>query len=252
MNCERFQEWIEEAALGVLDASRRAQLDTHLEACAQCRARFGAEQKLFAAIDQGIAARVQGNPSAEFAARVRMRLADERERVGFRFWWKPAAWIPIMAGAALALLVLTVWFVRRPVHPPGREMARIASRPSTPAPVARTNGSSEQARLKPPRSASAPRPRYTSAGVSRADRRRQASPETKQPQLQVQIQPGQWAAVNSLYRAGQAGLLKGAQDQPASPEQPLQVKPVEISPLVVAELQDPKPVGTDDANVQDR
>lgn len=255
MNCKRYQDTIREAALGTLSAARSMELNAHLVGCARCRSEFEREQRLIAAVNRGLAASVSGQPSPELAARVRMRLAVGEERTARRTpwtWSPPALWIPVSV-AVLSALLLAVWFVRRPSDLPGPETARIASRPTAPGPVARMNGSSEQTRLTPqPRTPSGPGPRSQPAGASRADRRRQASPETQQPRLQVQIQPGQWAAVTSLYRAGQAGLLKGAQDQPASAEQPLQVKPVEVAPLVVAELQDPKPVGTDDATVQDR
>ena len=78
-------------------------------------------------------------------------------------------------------------------------------------------------------------------------------PDSGAPQLQVQIQPGQWAAITSLYRAGQSGKVnETAKDVPA--DQPLQVTPVEVPPLVVAELQDPQPVGSEpeSTNIQDR
>ena len=116
--------------------------------------------------------------------------------------------------------------------------------------------------VKPPEQTSVPRPHVAPlarARLSRAlgavnqNRRRQVPPDSGTPQLQVQIQPGQWAAITSLYRAGQSGKVNETRkDVPA--DQPLQVKPVEVPPLVIAELQDPEPVGSEpeSTNIQDR
>jgi anti-sigma factor RsiW len=255
MNCQSYREWIEETALGAIagpiDASRRVQLHAHLAACPECRRAFEAAQKLYAAIDRGVAARVEGMPPGNFAARVRMRLADESERAEVRFWWRPAIWIPALGTAALALLLLTIWIARRPgeqrSQPPRQQATQTAlSKPESPVSVK----PSEQASVtRPPSAWSARRP-------SPASPRRGAAccgPDSGAPQLQVQIQPGQWAAVTSLYRAGQSGKVnETAEDVPA--DQPLRVTPVEVPPLVVAELQDPKPVGSEpeNTNVQDR
>jgi len=262
MNCQKYQEWIEDAALGAIagsiagsiNGSRRAQLDVHLAECSECRREFEAAQKLYAAIDQGVASRVEGMPSADFGARVRTRLAAERERAQFR-WWRRSIWIPALGSAALAALLLSIWIARRPsehrLQPPKQQIAR------TTAPSPASPGS-----VKPPEQASVTRPPATPsalgrsrlANVTRQSRKRESTPDSGAPQLHVQIQPGQWAAVTSLYRAGQDGSLKGAAEASATADAPLQVKPVEVPPLVIAELQDPKPVGPEpeSTNIEDR
>jgi len=260
MNCQDYQQWIEDAALGAIagriadeiDGSRRAQLDAHLAACPECHRAFEAAQKLYAAIDEGVAARVEGMPSGDFAARVRMRLADERERAQLR-WWRPGIWIPALGSAALALLLLSIWIARRPNehrhYPPQQQIAHtpVAPKPASPGSVTPP----EQASVtRPPATPAAPR-RSRVAGATRQSRERKSSPDSGAPQLQVQVQPGQWAAITSLCRAGQSGKVnETAKDVPA--DQPLQVKPVEIPPLVVAEIQDPKPVGSEPESTNDQ
>lgn len=256
MNCQDYQPWIEDAALGAIagtmDNPRRAQLDSHLAACPECRRAFEAAQKLYAAIDRGVAARVEGKPSGDFAARVRMRLADEGERAQPR-WWRPTIWIPALGSAALALLLLSIWIARRPnehpPQPPKQQTAQtVAPKPGPPDSVRPP----EQASVtRPPVAPSAERQSRVSF-ATRQSRKRQSTPDSGAPQLQVQIQPGQWAAVQSLYRAGENGNLKGLAEAPATAEEPLQVKPVEVPPLVVAEIQDPKPVGSEPEGTNDQ
>lgn len=247
MNCRDYTGWIEVAALGALDASRRAQLDEHLALCPQCRAAFDAERKLVAAIDRGLLAGVEGKPSMELAARVRMRLAEQGERAGSSAFWRPAAWIQVMAGAALALLLLMAWFGRRPAkqHQPAQQAAGPVTPPRKPPGIATPP---QQARLMPPGKPLSGVRRAPTVVVRPAHARRgQPDADTEAPQLQVQVQPGQWAAVKSLYRAGQDGRLNGSDaDIPVPADQLLEVTPVNLALLVIAELQEPKPVGADE------
>lgn len=288
MNCQSYREWIEDAALEAIDGPRRAELGTHLAACPECRRAMETEQRLYAAIDRALAARVEGMPSSDFARNVRMRLDSLAVRVGVGArasgppsperargplsWWRPSIWIPALGGAVLALLLLGVWIALRPgaqrLQPPKQQTAHTV----LPAPTAATNVRSSVARAsrpqpeqasvtRPPVAQAAPRRSFPASGrasgrASGATRRnhgRQSAPDSGAPQLPVQIQPGQWAAVTSLYRAGQAGKLD-ATEQPVPADKPLQVAPVEVPPLVVAEIQDPKPVGSEpeSTNEQDR
>ncbi len=253
MTCQHYQEWIEEAAAGAIAGrgsdSRRAQLDAHLDACPECRRALEAARELYAAINQGIATRVEGVPAGDFAARVRMRLAEEGERAEVRSWWRRSIWIPALGSVALALLILSIWIARRPggqrLQPPKQQVARAVS-PSPEGLGAKGQGSRAGGQGSVARG-QGPRPRSSRS-------QRQSAPGSEAPQLQVQIQPGQWAAVTSLYRAGQSGALKGITVASTTADEPLQVKPVEVPPLVIAEIQDPKPVESEpeNTNVQDR
>jgi hypothetical protein len=268
MNCQDYQEWIEDAALGAIagstagsiHGSRRTQLDAHLAACPECRRAFEAAQNLYAAIDRGVAAGVEGTPSGAFAAGVLARLGARASWLPFdpaalragrpwsQGWWRRRIWIPALGSAALALLLLSIWIARRPnqhrQQPPKQQIAQaVTASPEGLGVRVRGPGAGGEGSVVA--RGQGPRPR------SNRSRRRQSTPDSGALQLQVQIQPGQWAAVTSLYRAGQSGKVnETGKDVPA--DQPLQMTPLEVSPLVVAELQDPKPVGSEPESTNDQ
>jgi hypothetical protein len=244
MNCQG--KWIREAALGTLDASRLALFNAHLDTCAECRDAVEAERRLLAAIDQGIVARVQGTPSPEFAAGVRARLSclgarascppfvASAERAGrprsqavrLRYWWRAPAWSRTLAVAALAALLLIVWFMGRKPHPRASERAHIAA-PRAPTP--QTPSREQMTRLIPPQ-----------ASARGADRVRQAHGVVSDqgPHLEVLVDPGQAPALAELYRTMQRGSDPlGLGDQSAREEDPSQAKLIEVHPMAIAQLQ---------------
>jgi Putative zinc-finger len=241
MRCKAYQKWIREAALGVLTAVRRTQLDAHLATCANCALFFEAEQALLAAIDHGLRCDQDAQPSPDLAARVRLRMAAERERSsspgvsGRRFWG------PISALAAVATLLLAIWFARRPPRPFPQQAKAAApptavhspSRPGTAEPRSARNVSG-------PLTASVQTSRHKFHGAGS----RHATREDRAAQLQVLVQPGQWAGIMALYRAAQAGRVDAGSlaATSAHKEGPLKMEPLEISPLTIATLQPPKPI----------
>ncbi|HEV2383201.1 MAG TPA: hypothetical protein VG206_25830 [Terriglobia bacterium] len=263
MNCQRYRKWIDEAALGMLEASRLAHLNSHLAACVTCRQAFEAEQDLLAAIDQGIVTRVQGAPSANFATGVRMRLDSLGARASLRSaqgglcppltgsveragrprsqaWWRPSVWSPALALAALPVVLLTLWFVRRAPHPraPGRVRVAAPAMPSHKPSVLK------QMTTVVPREA-LPVRRPAQATGARSHRARQAYGDLpdQAPRLEVLVEPGQAAALAELYRTMQRGADPiGPGEAPAKTEDPLQVKAVEVKPVVIAEVQPLKPI----------
>jgi len=235
MKCQRYHEWIPKAALGSLDSSRRAELDAHLEACAPCRLAFEAERRLLAAIDEGVAVALAGTPSPDFAAGVRMRIAQESEPAR-RWWRRPVGRIRTAAAlAALAALALAVGLVRRASQPPKPFASVIAERASMPSAAP-----NEVARVAPSAgSASALARRAGSAQDSARRRRRsQAAADDGAPQFQVLVEPGQWRAIVAAYREAQSGRADSDSParQPFADEQPVELKPVEIDAIAIAEL----------------
>lgn len=228
MNCENYQEWIEEAALGALGASRHARLDAHLAGCARCRESLAAVERLLREIDRGLVASLDRQPSTELAARVRMRLAEEGVRARPRARWTVGAWVPVSA-AALAALILTVWLGRR--SPP-------SPRPGAPG---------EQASATPPSFGLTPaRPARATRKLPRSPNHRQSTRQPAAPQLEVLVEPGQWAAVVKLYNSvwapepssgfANASRASGPAPGPEAAEQAedqLVLKPIEIKPLDV-------------------
>ena len=254
MNCQ--WKWIREAALGTLDASRLALFNAHLDRCVACRGAFEAERRLLAAIDQGIVTRVQGAPSAQFAAGVRARLSclgarascspltGSLERAGrprSQAWWRPTVWSPALALGALAILLLTLWLVRPTSRP------RVPERVRSTTPAAPT----EKPRL-PEQMAAAARPKTGSptarphkVGGHAAHRTvlPQSSESGETSQLEVLVDPGQAKALGDLVRTMQRGMDPvGLASQSAKAEDPIRVPAIEVKPVVIAQLEPPKPL----------
>jgi len=234
MNCQPWREWIAEAALGSLDSSCRPKLDRHLAACAHCRRAFEAEQKLLAAVDDGLRASLTGTPSSEFVPRVRMRIAQESETA--RAWWlMPLGRIRVTAAvAALAALVLAVGLLHRASPPAKASASRIAG------PAVSSVALNEVAGVATPAgSALTPaRPADSAHDSARRMRRRQRAADDQAPQCEVLVEPGQWRAIVAAYRAAQSERVDAdlTPDRALASEKPVEVTPIEIDPIAVAEL----------------
>jgi hypothetical protein len=241
MSCEDYREWIEEAAVGALDASRQARLNAHLAGCAHCRESLAAAERLLREIDRGLIASLDRQPSPEFAGRVRMRLAGENVRARPRAWWTAGAWVPASA-AALAALVLAVWLVRQPPRPLRQPVSSV-----TPGASARNGAPREQAKVTPPRLSLTPaQPARAASRTPSARPHPRSTPPTGAPQFQVLVERGQWAAVVKLYNsvwAPEPGSGFANASRPSGPapgpdaaeqaEDQLVLKPIEIKPLDV-------------------
>jgi len=243
MNCQSYRKSISDAALGMLNASPLAELRIHLTACPECRDRFEAEQRLFAAIDRGVRASVEGTPSADFLAGVRIRLAEERQPVRFRTWWRPAVWSPALALVALAVLILTLWFARRPPRPRVPERVR-STVPA--APAQNPQLPQQMAVVVRPKAGSPTARPHRSASLSTHRPELPRSSESDQsPQLEVLVDPGQKAALAELVRTMHRGADPvGRFEKSVQNEDPLQVQAVQVDAVTVAELQTPKPIGS--------
>lgn len=221
MACERYKDWVTHAALDALPAGREAEWRGHLETCPGCRAALERERRLLRAIDRGLAASVDTEPSPEFAARVRQRIAAEP--AGWSLWLP--RWLPSAAGAIAVLALLGVWFAIRAPRPPlgvldTREALVIAREPvPRPAPE-RTAGPVRPSEPQSPR-------------AGRGDDR---------PEPEVLVPPGQWEAMMQLYNAAQQGRVdagalfyrRALLEQVAAelvPPAELKVKPLEVIPL---------------------
>lgn len=99
---------------GTLDPVRSAELDRHMEACAECRRLVESQRTVYSALDQFTAPEV----SADFDKKLYARIAADKPSFWQRFlpatpisWWKPA--VPV----ALAALALCTVLVLRTEHP---------------------------------------------------------------------------------------------------------------------------------------
>lgn len=241
MNCQRYRKWITDAATGHLDASRIERFKTHLAACMQCRRAFEAEQRLFAAIDRGIAARVEGTPSSQFAAGVRMRLNTlEPSRSGIA-WERPSVWSPALALAGLAVVLLTLWLAHRTEHPRVAERTHMVP-PSAPARQPTAPG--QFANVTPSAASLPVTPRHRAASLVARRTVVQHASSDQDTQLEVLIDPGQKAAIAELVRTMQRGADPvGTVEKSLQNDDPLQVQTVQVDAVTIAELQRPKPIG---------
>lgn len=117
MKCEKVSEELISYLDGKLDQSERGEVEEHLASCAACRTRAEEFRGVWSVMDEFPSI----EPSLEFDARVRQRLAEEPRRS-----WV-ACFVPQarLALAAVLLIALTVWVAKRP-----------ASNPSLPLPGA--------------------------------------------------------------------------------------------------------------------
>ncbi len=142
MDCKGFENDLVDAALEGLSARRSERLRTHLAGCEACREALEEQRRLAQAIDRSLAESLEGEPSPEFAARVRQRIAQPDAAAGG--WW--STWKLAAVGALAALALLAAWvlppYVEAPVRvakatpgvqtvpPRGNAAANLPARPS--------------------------------------------------------------------------------------------------------------------------
>ncbi|MGH9793968.1 MAG: anti-sigma factor family protein [Candidatus Acidiferrales bacterium] len=99
------------------EAVRRA-VESHLAACAACRARAAEFRSVWSALDEAPAL----DPSPAFDARLRQRIAAEPRRTWFG-WLVPA---PRLMIATAALALLFVWVTMQPATQPPPDEQSVA------------------------------------------------------------------------------------------------------------------------------
>jgi anti-sigma factor RsiW len=109
MNCQRYEALLVAYMDGRVTEAERVEVDRHLLACGECRARVAEFGRLWNLLEEAPAPQV----SPAFDARLRARIASEPQRTWFS--WLPA---PRMAFATALLLLLSVWVGTRPQAPP--------------------------------------------------------------------------------------------------------------------------------------
>lgn len=224
MDCEKYAKCMIDSALGQLPPSREAEVIAHMSDCAACRQAFERAKQAAELVDRGMELLVEGEPSPQFAARLRARMAEE-PRIG-SFW---ARQFPIAAGVLLFVSVVAV------VAMTYRE--RVTYRRSEPSVASLASGatSSVGAGARPFVALRTLRPR-----VSRSHMRisMAARPE-------VLVEPGQMAALDRFYEASRREQAAGARattvrddsDQPMNIE-PMAAKPLEVEPIDMPAVSD--------------
>jgi len=115
---------------GALDSARAAELERHIENCAECSRVVDAQRQLWSALDTWKTPVV----SADFNARLYARIVEEKQAPRWRQWirritqpalpyalWKPAALATACAVMAVGFLV----DVPRLTHPPAKGTTQV-------------------------------------------------------------------------------------------------------------------------------
>jgi anti-sigma factor RsiW len=222
MGCERYQKQLMDAALGGLVPGREAELRAHVAGCDACAAEFERQQQLVLAMDRAIDASAAVEPSPEFTARVRMKIAEQPAPAS---WF--GRWVPAVAGA-LAVLALVVWLIPRadvtPPQPPN-SVAKVAP------PV-----------TQPPSSASVTPPISKTPGTPRGPRAPVVA--NARPDLpEVLVPRDQQLGVQWLYEALEkqpvrmGGILAQVAAQTEAATAPIEIQELKIAPLEIRPLQ---------------
>jgi hypothetical protein len=220
MACKKYESSVADVALGQLfRPSRRSQLAAHLGICESCRKAHERAEAARLLTDQVVNALVRGEPSSQFAARLRARIANESVPT-------PSPWaarVPVVLSAlifaAIVGITATNWIERDAARGPLPVVASIPPAPVTDAPAATRSAVAEQ--------------RTASRRVPRRQAARERTPD-------VLVAPGQMQALLRLAevtRHGRVGyaIEVGRHDQVG---QPLEVTPIEIQPLDVSKIED--------------
>ncbi len=110
MSCEKLEHKILTYADGRISDAALREVEAHLSACADCRARVAEFRSVSGLLDELPAV----EPSLAFDARLRERIAAEPAE-SWLAWLVPA---PRLAFALSLLAVLAVWIGNGPVSPP--------------------------------------------------------------------------------------------------------------------------------------
>ena len=153
MPCEEYKDALIEAAAS--DAAPSGALREHLAECASCRAVFGQERSLFAAIDTGLHAAASAKIPPSLLPRVRARLDEVATP---RFGWLQ----PLVLAATGVALGLAVFAMARP-HLAAREELAKKGPVAVPAPM---NTNREETSSRSTQSAAIPVNRFHTSGNS--------------------------------------------------------------------------------------
>jgi len=232
MACEKYSGRMTEAALGALSAPEEAELRAHAAGCITCRPEFDAMRALVAAVNRGVEAMVAGQPSAQFAARLRARIAEAPAPAAWPLFTWPRFALATFAAAAVLLAV----FVARAPRRGGQQVpieANSAGRIAQPV---------VSGQVAVPEIASVASRRGT------ARTRSQAAAFS----MEVLVPRGQLAAALILSSGVSAGRIDGAQLARLAERsaEPLELKTLDIQPLAApsAGADAVKAAGADDGN----
>ena len=221
--CEKYADWIADAALGALEAERERELLAHAAECEACRASYWRGYELATLVDRGVESLVSGEPSPYFLTRVRTCIASDGAPSA-ALGWKALGAVVLVAAIVVAVIVSQGLRTAQP----------------TDARVAAPNGASKSTTTEPQahRACSSPgQPEATTmqATMTRAalHPRHSARDLGSSSQPEILVLPGQLDAILQFASAVRSGKIDGRQLLAAQEEseKPLEIVPIEIAPL---------------------
>lgn len=236
MSCYRFRDWMSDAATDGLSVRQRAEFDSHVGGCSACREEFARVRALVKAIDRGVMTQAAAEPSPEFLAGMRRKIAAEASpSLGNWTRWAPAA-----ACATAIVLATAVWILWPQVERQGQVIRNVpgSNSPTVTSQTAPNRGSVV---------AVAPAPEHRSDFVSM---RRVAAhnPRRFEREPEVLVPPGEAESVMELAALLRNGKLDGAKlmAELQQANEPIEIKPLVIPLLdstVQAQVKDSAPDG---------
>ena len=240
MNCERYRDWMTDAAADELPENRRIELEDHVRECAACRQEFQRVRTLLEAIDLAVTAQAAAEPAPRFMEQVRQRI---REEASVAPWWN-ARWVPAVACAAVLIVAASIWTL----WPRTGARHDLTASSTTPSPVQAVRPAAAAATAKPKIT---PERRGSMVALARPARKLNARRiERQRAALEVPeviVEPGQMEAVMRFAQELNSGQIDGAKllaDLKAA-DQPLKIKP-----LKTPELADDKASGTSEVGTE--
>jgi anti-sigma factor RsiW len=222
---EQMTERMKDFALGEISPKSEIELLAHVAECDACREAYDHGKAVRSAIDRGVETLVAGEPSPQFTARLRARIAAEPapKRWSWDAWriWGQVSRQPLSyaAGAVIFATILAVLVMGLPGrrHVSAPSVAEVT--PATSAPASAATDASES-------SANPERPLKKFASVSASSPRNRREPE-------VLVPKGELLAVAQFCDAVHSGRVDTEQLYAAQQEtqKPIEVKPIEITPL---------------------
>ena len=222
MPCEQYKDALIEVAANNVAPS--GELREHLAACVSCRAAFAEEQSLFAAIDAGLHAAANAEVPTSLLPRVNARLDEAAAR---RFRWRQ----PLVLASAAVALAIPLFLMSRTRHAAPQEVAQQGA-VVFPAPTTHTaKANSERVASHDTRIAGI-RVRHSHASSTNHHSAASSDPE-------VLVPPDEREAfarfLSRNYALAEQASVTAA-PAPRSPQESLQILPVEIASLTVTPL----------------
>jgi len=249
--CRKFEKSMFDAALGALPPLRERELFAHVGECDACRAAYRQNRELAAGIDRGLQSLVSGQPSPQFAVRLRARLAEKHAAPRFRW----LAWKPVLAGAAVAVVFAVLvfsWPRKRGVSLPQADQSRpnLAST-APPRPETLANPTSRETRGDRGYPVVQHRPAFAQRAVAGSHSARPGNPPSEP---EVLVPPGQLQALLQFAADVRAGRVNSKQliaaqkdvDKPIEIA-PIKFRPIEIKPIEIAPQPDAPPQAAADS-----